>query len=161
MKKTLVCMATMGIAGGLASAALAEDPYVESDGTQAVVLDYFVNPKTKIVADFAFQAPLTRQWRIFGVEGSSAVFACLYISNGDVYSWSWKNSSGNYGASRVPSWPEPSVWLTVPLPNGKRPRQKQIKYAPRNASSPPQAPWPWREQEAFSLPWGQRLLLWA
>ncbi|MBQ6008185.1 MAG: hypothetical protein IJL17_06580, partial [Kiritimatiellae bacterium] len=97
MKRNLfVCMAAMGIACGLASSAFAEDPYVESDGTQAVVLDYFVNPKTKIVADFAFQAPLTRQWRLFGVEGSSAVFACLYISNGDVYSWSWKNSSGNY-----------------------------------------------------------------
>ena len=89
MKRNLfVCLAAMGIACGLASSAFAEDPYVESDGTQAVLLDYFVNPKTKIVVDFAFQAPLTRQWRLFGVEGSSAVFACLYISNGDVYSWS-------------------------------------------------------------------------
>ena len=102
MKRNLfVCLASISIACGLASSAFAEDPYVESDGTQAVVLDYFVNPKTKIVADFAFQAPLTRQWRLFGVEGSSAVFACLYISNGDVYSWSWKNSSGNYSWTYV------------------------------------------------------------
>ena len=101
MKKTLVCMVAIGIAGGLALSAFAEDPYIESDGTQGVVLDYHVNPKTKIVVDFAFLSPLTRQWRLFGVEGSSEVFACLYISNGDVYSWSWRNSSGNYSWTDV------------------------------------------------------------
>ena len=102
MKKRLfVYMAAMGVVGGLASSALAEDPYIESDGTQGVVLDYHVNPKTKIVVDFAFLSPLTRQWRLFGVEGSSEVFACLYISNGDVYSWSWRNSSGNYSWTYV------------------------------------------------------------
>ena len=68
MVKTFVCMAAMGIACGLASSAFAEDPYIESDGTQGVVLDYHVNPKTKIVVDFAFLSPLTRQWRLFGVE---------------------------------------------------------------------------------------------
>ena len=95
-KRFLVCMAAMGIVGGLASAALAADPYIESDGTQGVVLDYHVNPKTKVVVDFAFLSPFTRPRRLFGVEGSSEVFACLYISHGAVYSWSWRNSSGKY-----------------------------------------------------------------
>ena len=102
MKKRLfVYMAALGIVGGLASAALAEDPYIESDGTQGVVLDYHVNPKTKIVVDFTLLSPLTRQWRLFGVEGASEVCACIYISNGDVYSWSWRNTSGNYSWTYV------------------------------------------------------------
>ncbi|MBQ6341167.1 MAG: hypothetical protein IJI36_18680, partial [Kiritimatiellae bacterium] len=101
-KKLFVCMAAMGIAGGLALSARAADPYVESDGTQGVVLDYHVNPKTKIVVDFTFLSPLTKQWRLFGVEGASEVFACIYISNGNVYSWSWKNSSGNWSWTDVP-----------------------------------------------------------
>ena len=103
MKKLFVCMAAMGIAGGLALSAQAEDPYIESDGTQGIVLDYFVNPKTKIVADFAFQSPFTRQWRLFGVEGSGGgVYACLYISAGDCYSWAWRDASGNYSWTYVP-----------------------------------------------------------
>ena len=103
MRRTTFCagMSAMVIAGGLALSTRAEDAYIESDGTQGVVLDYHVNPKTKIVVDFAFLSPLTRQWRLFGVEGSSEVFACIYISNGDVYSWSWRNSSGNYSWTYV------------------------------------------------------------
>ena len=76
-------------------------PTTESDGTQGVVLDYHVNPKTKIVVDFTLLSPLTRQWRLFGVEGASEVCACIYISNGDVYSWSWRNTSGNYSWTYV------------------------------------------------------------
>ena len=101
-KRFLVYMAAMGIAGGLALSARAADPYIESDGTQGIVLDYFVNPRTKIVADFAFQSPFTRQWRLFGVEGSAGVVACIYISAGDCYSWAWRNSSGNYTWTYVP-----------------------------------------------------------
>ena len=104
MRRMTFCagMAAMAIAGGLALSARAADPYVESDGTQGVVLDYHVNPKTKIVVDFTFLSPLTKQWRLFGVEGSSEVCACIYISAGDVYSWSWKNGSGNYTWTYVP-----------------------------------------------------------
>ena len=102
MKKVFACVAAMCIVGGLALSAWAADPYVESDGTQGVVLDYHVNPKTKIVVDFTFLSPLTKQWRLFGAEGSSEVIACIYISNGNVYSWSWKNGSGNYTWTYVP-----------------------------------------------------------
>ena len=103
MKRNLfACMAAVGIAVGMALSARAEDPYIESDGTQGIVLDYFVNPRTKIVADFAFQSPFTRQWRLFGVEGSAGVIACIYISAGDCYSWAWRNSSGNYTWTYVP-----------------------------------------------------------
>ena len=93
MRRMFTCLAAVGIAAGMALSARAEDPYIESDGTQGIVLDYFVNPKTKIVADFAFQSPFTRQWRLFGVEGSGGgVFACLYISAGDCYSWAWRDA---------------------------------------------------------------------
>lgn len=39
----------------------AEDAYIETDGTQAFVLDYYANPATKIVADFAWVDTTTVQ----------------------------------------------------------------------------------------------------
>ena len=119
MKRNLfVCITALGIAGGMALSARAEDAYIESDGTQGVVLDYHVNPQTKIVVDFTFLSPLTKQWRLFGVEGSSEVIACIYISNGNVYSWSWKNSSGNYSWTDVPVTADRRT-ITLDGPNKK------------------------------------------
>ena len=97
MKRNLfVCLAAMGIACGLASSAFAEDPYVESDGTQAVVLDYFANPNTKIEVDFAL-TDLRQQTRVFGESGMNAGVSCaLYISGGNVYSWGFQNGDGDW-----------------------------------------------------------------
>lgn len=39
---------------GFAFTVSAEDAYIQSDGTQYVKTDYFANPATKIVCDFAY-----------------------------------------------------------------------------------------------------------
>ena len=46
MKRLFVYMAAMGIAGGLALSAMAADAYIDTDGSQTVVLDYYVKPNT-------------------------------------------------------------------------------------------------------------------
>ena len=54
----------------MAVGAFAEDAYIEGDGTQAIVTDYYPNPATKIVADYAYTATTPRQMAVFGCEGN-------------------------------------------------------------------------------------------
>jgi hypothetical protein len=51
MKNCMIRVAAMGVTGAVALAAFAEEAYIEADGTQAIVTDYYPNPTTKIVAD--------------------------------------------------------------------------------------------------------------
>ena len=39
-RRVFVCIAAMGLAGGLVSSAMAADAYIEADGTQSSVTDY-------------------------------------------------------------------------------------------------------------------------
>ncbi len=47
------------------SAVRAEDACVESTGAQAVILDYYANPRTRVLVDFAY-TDITTQQRVFG-----------------------------------------------------------------------------------------------
>ncbi|MBQ3288523.1 MAG: hypothetical protein IJH50_03860 [Kiritimatiellae bacterium] len=60
--------------------------YVDSDRTQKQAIDsgYYVNPKTRIVADFAY-LDITNQQRLFGVIGTSGSVACQLYINGSNY----------------------------------------------------------------------------
>ena len=75
------------IAGDTAAA------YIESDGTQAIVVDYYPNPKTKIVMDYQM-TEIIFQSRPFGVV--DAISEELYIDGGGCFAFglgdSWTKS---------------------------------------------------------------------
>ena len=48
--------------------AFAADAYIEADGTQAIVTDYYPNPATKIVADYAFTATAPAQMAVLPLK---------------------------------------------------------------------------------------------
>ena len=74
MKKILTAI----VIAPLLAFAAADDGYVESDGTQYVILGHFVGPKTKIEVDF--QMTEIDNVRLLGSIGSSAYPRCrLYI----------------------------------------------------------------------------------
>ena len=82
------------IDGNYASAADAAEAYVASDGTQAMVSDYYINGKTKIEIDFQMKS-VTQQQRVFGQDGNGCGnHAVIYISGGnDIaigYGSTWK-----------------------------------------------------------------------
>ena len=52
MKTLFAGMAAMGIAGGMALSAMAADAYIDSDGTQSIVLDYYINTTRQSVQLF-------------------------------------------------------------------------------------------------------------
>ena len=64
MKKCFAFATAVCIAGGMALAAFA-DPYIETDGSQAVNTGYFVKPKTRVEVDYAMLDLQTVQQRIF------------------------------------------------------------------------------------------------
>ena len=82
MRRVFTYMAAMGIAGGMALSAQAADAYIDSDGTQTVVLDYYVKPNTKIVADYAFLSVTPLQSRVFAASGREAGMSCAHYING-------------------------------------------------------------------------------
>ena len=73
--------------------AFAEDAYIEGDGTQSIVTDYYPNPATKIVADYAFTAT-TAQMAVFGCDGNLVVRH--YINGSGGYAFAFKDSSGDW-----------------------------------------------------------------
>ena len=81
-RNLFVSMAAMGIAGGLALSAMAADAYIDTDGTQSIVLDYYVKPNTKIVADYAFLSVTPLQSRVFAASGREAGMSCAHYING-------------------------------------------------------------------------------
>ena len=60
--------------------------YIDSDRSKKQAIDsgYYVNPKTRIVADFAY-LDITNQQRLFGVVGASGSVACQLYINGSTY----------------------------------------------------------------------------
>ena len=92
MKRMFVCLAAVCIAGAVVlPAGAAGDPYVESDGTQAINTGYFANPKTKVEIDFAMLDLQTQQQRMFGANNthSSAglVVFQMYVNGSRGYSF--------------------------------------------------------------------------
>lgn len=65
----------------LSAVALAEDPYIESDGTQTINTGYHVNARTKIVVDFQ-QTEKVNQMRLFGQNGRGN-YAQVYSGDGN------------------------------------------------------------------------------
>ena len=103
MKRLFVYMAAMGIAGGLALSAMAADAYIDTDGSQTVVLDYYVKPNTKIVADYAFLAVTPTQQRVFAASGREAGMSCAhYINGGGNYAFAFRNGDGDWQNTAVP-----------------------------------------------------------
>ncbi|MBQ6338525.1 MAG: hypothetical protein IJI36_05200, partial [Kiritimatiellae bacterium] len=97
MRRMLVCMAAMGIAGGMALSTMAADAYIDSDGTQSIVLDYYVKPNTKIVADYAFLSVTPLQSRVFAATGREAGLSCAhYINGGGNYAFAFRNGDGDW-----------------------------------------------------------------
>ena len=78
----------------MAVGAFAEDAYIEGDGTQAIVTDYYSNPATKIVADYAYTATTPTQMAVFGCEGNLVVRH--YINGSSGYAFAFRDSSGDW-----------------------------------------------------------------
>ena len=74
--------------------AFAADAYIEGDGTQAIVTDYYPNPATKIVADYADTAVTPNQMAVFGCEGNLVVRH--YINGSGGYAFGFRDSSGDW-----------------------------------------------------------------
>ena len=73
-------LAVVALVAGTHSS-FAEDPYIESDGTQAINTGYYVNAKTKVVIDFQ-QTAKVDQMRLFGQNGRGN-FAQVYSGDGN------------------------------------------------------------------------------
>ena len=91
MNKHRVCLVA---AVAAALCAFAEDAYIEGDGTQAIVTDYYPNPSTKIVADYAYTAVTPLQMAVFGCDGALAVRH--YINGSGGYAFAFRDSSGDW-----------------------------------------------------------------
>ncbi len=92
MKKSLIVVC----AAGLCLGALAEDAYVQANGTQAIDTGYFAKPTTQVEADFAYDA-LTQQQYAFGDKGEDAgLTIATYISGGNEYAWGFKDGNGDW-----------------------------------------------------------------
>ena len=77
MKKILTAI----LIAPLLAFAAADDGYVESDGTQYVILGHFVGPKTKIEVDF--QMTEIGNVRLMGALGEHGIsLSRLYIGSG-------------------------------------------------------------------------------
>lgn len=95
-------MLVLALAVCTAGLVKAEDAYIETDGTQAFVLDYYANPATKIVADFAWVDTTTVQQRLFGPTDNAAQF-CMgsYINSANCYAWAMQDNTGNWASTGV------------------------------------------------------------
>ena len=102
MKRLFAGIAAVGIAGGLALSARAADAYIDSDGTQSIVLDYYVKPNTKIVADYAFLSVTPLQSRVFGASSAYAGLSCAhYINGGGEYAFAFRNGDGDWSSTGI------------------------------------------------------------
>ena len=95
MKKLIVSLAV----AGMSAFAFAADAYIEADGTQAIVTDYYPNPATKIVADYAYTAVTPLQMAVFGCDGNLVVRH--YINGSGGYAFAFRPSSTNVRRSVV------------------------------------------------------------
>lgn len=79
--------------------ALRQDAFVEADGDQAVLTDFIVTPKTRIVADFQMTR-IVGQMRIFGVVSDQ---------NAELYVDGTKTNAGNFAFGVGDSWTKSAV----------------------------------------------------
>ena len=93
MKKRQISIWMLVAAVAVANGAFAEDAYIEGDGTQSIVTDFYPNPATKIVADYAYTAT-TAQMAVFGCDGNLVVRH--YINGSGGYAFAFRDSSGDW-----------------------------------------------------------------
>ena len=77
--------------------------YVEATGSQAVDTGFFVTPRTRITADFAYTAK-TIQQRVFGAAAdtaSPALSCALYINGSSKFAWAMQDGKGNWATTEV------------------------------------------------------------
>ena len=79
--------------------AAAEDAYLESDGTQAILTDCTVTPRTCVVADF----------RLLAVEGQARVFGVVGDPNAELYVDGMKTNSGNFAFGFGDTWTKSDI----------------------------------------------------
>ena len=93
--------------GGAITATGSTDAYLESDATQGVNLNYFMNPATRIEADFAFTDCSTNstgttgyQQRVFGQDSGGGLLSALYINGSGNFMFGYGNTFiNNHGPS--------------------------------------------------------------
>ena len=75
--------------------------YIEANGSNELIdTGYIPTPNTGVDIDFAFSS-MVQQYRVFGV-GNNLTYQ-VYISGGEVFSWSYNDNSGNWLWSNVPA----------------------------------------------------------
>ena len=77
--------------------------YVEATGSQAVDTGFFVTPRTRITADFAYTAETVQQ-RVFGAAAdtaSPALSCALYINGSSKFAWAMQDGKGNWKTTDV------------------------------------------------------------
>lgn len=82
------------LSSALALSGLAEDAYIESDGTQAIRTDYVVKSTTKIVFDYQLMS-VVAQARLFGDYVSGDMAAELYVTGGSEIRFGYGNAYQN------------------------------------------------------------------
>ena len=77
----------------------AEEAYLESDGTQAILTDCTVTPRTCVVADF----------QMLAIEGQARVFGVVGDPNAELYVDGSKTNSGNFAFGFGDTWTKSDV----------------------------------------------------
>lgn len=80
--------------GLLSVASLAEEPYLESDGTQAILTDCTVTPETCVVADF----------QLLAVRGQARIFGTVVNPSAEFYVDGTQTNKGNFAFGFGDSW---------------------------------------------------------
>ena len=98
--KTAILAAGLAVAGG----AFAEDAYVEATGEQAVLLDYYATPRTRVLVDFAYMDATTLQQRILGstTDLKSGLSFGSYINGGGCFAFSAQEHVGCWWGTEIP-----------------------------------------------------------
>ena len=105
MKKPFMqAIAAVSAAFSLTSArAYTPVDYVEATGSQAVDTGFFVTPRTRITADFAYTTKTVQQ-RVFGAAADTAspgLSCALYINGSSAFAWAMRDGSGNWTTTGV------------------------------------------------------------
>lgn len=106
MQRTVAAVAAALALAATAPAAMAEDAYIQSSGTQAINTGYYANPQTRIVADFQLDE-IAAQARVFGADvtaDAGTIVSCsLYINGGKTYvSYAMKDGVGQWQTMVAP-----------------------------------------------------------
>ena len=102
----------------VAGVAWGADPYLQSDGTQGIVSDYYPSPKTKVVVDFELTEVSTTQQRPFGCDSDSAsnpLSFSVYLNGGGVFAWAFQDGKGNWTKFNDKATPAANVRYVITL----------------------------------------------